>query len=131
MPLSNGERIEVTSVITSPSSSNASIASMIGWRVKVLSAGVVSVSSTFGAYSQAELKLYVEDSVLDPVTSITLGVRSPGLASSSTLQVELNGTRSAHVRLDFDSAPSSPMRRRASTGSQRRSCSTFRAATLA
>ena len=103
MPLSNGERIEVTSVITSPSSSNASIASMIGWRVKVLSAGVVSVSSTFGAYSQAELKLYVEDSVLDPVTSITLGVRSPGLASSSTLQVELNGTRSAHVRLDFDS----------------------------
>ena len=98
MPLSNGERIEVTNVITLPSSSNASIAEMEGLRVKVLSAGVVSVSSTFGAYSQDELKLYVEDSVLDPVTSITLGVRSPGLASSSTLQVELNGTRNAEVR---------------------------------
>ena len=101
LPLSNGERIDVTNQLSQPVLSNASVAEMEGQRVKVLAAGAVSVNATFGAHSRAELLLHVVDLMLDPITSITL--RLPDLKASDTMQAQLYGTLDAVVRLDFNS----------------------------
>ena len=101
--LPTGERFTVTSYITTPVSSNGSVVELSGMRLRVQAPGTAIINASFGSHAQDELRVYVEDTVLDPITSVSL---SAPLAGSDTLQLGVGETRAVSVRVDFETGAS-------------------------